>query len=94
MFLEIVNRLRFNIVAERTDIHLGRSLLFHLVKVLWFIRALADIGMILPCCRLTDKVSSRGSRDGRETYQQSLEMFSEISAPGYIKVLEDRMGYL
>jgi hypothetical protein len=30
----------------------------------------------------------------RETYQQSLDMFTEMGAPGYIKVLEERMGDL
>ena len=28
----------------------------------------------------------------RETYQQSLDMFTEMGAPGYIKVLEERLG--
>ena len=27
----------------------------------------------------------------RETYQQSLDMFAEMGAPGYIKVLEERL---
>ena len=27
----------------------------------------------------------------RETYQQSLDMFTEMGAPGYIKVLEERL---
>ena len=30
----------------------------------------------------------------RETYQQSLDMFTEMGAPGYIKVLEERLGDL
>ena len=30
----------------------------------------------------------------RETYQQSLDMFTEMGAPGYIKVLEERLGEL
>jgi len=30
----------------------------------------------------------------RETYQQSLDMFTEMGAPGYIKVLEERLGNL
>jgi hypothetical protein len=30
----------------------------------------------------------------RETYQQSLDMFTEMGALGYIKVLEDRLGDL
>jgi len=30
----------------------------------------------------------------KETYQQSLDMFSEMGAPGYIKVLEERLGDL
>jgi tetratricopeptide (TPR) repeat protein len=30
----------------------------------------------------------------RQTYQQSLDMFTEMAAPGYIKVLEDRLGNL
>ena len=28
----------------------------------------------------------------RETYQQSLDMFTEMGAPGYVKVLEERLG--
>jgi tetratricopeptide (TPR) repeat protein len=28
----------------------------------------------------------------RETYEQSLDMFTEMGAPGYIKVLEERLG--
>jgi tetratricopeptide (TPR) repeat protein len=28
----------------------------------------------------------------RDTYQQSLDMFTEMGAPGYIKVLEERFG--
>ena len=28
----------------------------------------------------------------RKTYQQSLEMFTEMGAPGYIKVLEERLS--
>ncbi len=27
----------------------------------------------------------------RETYQQSLDMFTEMGAPGYIQVLEERL---
>ena len=27
----------------------------------------------------------------RETYQQSLDMFSEMGAPGYVEVLEERL---
>jgi tetratricopeptide (TPR) repeat protein len=30
----------------------------------------------------------------RETYQKSLDMFTEMGAPGYIKVLEERLGNL
>jgi hypothetical protein len=30
----------------------------------------------------------------RETYQQSLEMFTEMGALEYIKVLEERLGDL
>jgi transposase-like protein len=30
----------------------------------------------------------------QETYQQSLDMFTEMGAPGYIKVLEERLGNL
>ena len=30
----------------------------------------------------------------RETYQQSLDMFTEMGAPGYIKVLEERLANL
>ncbi|MCJ7537974.1 MAG: hypothetical protein MUO57_20805, partial [Anaerolineales bacterium] len=30
----------------------------------------------------------------REAYQQSLDMFTEMGAPGYIKVLEERLGEL
>jgi tetratricopeptide (TPR) repeat protein len=30
----------------------------------------------------------------RETYQKSLDMFTEMDAPGYIKVLEERLGEL
>jgi hypothetical protein len=30
----------------------------------------------------------------RETYQQSLDLFTEMGAPGYIKVLEERLGNL
>jgi hypothetical protein len=28
----------------------------------------------------------------QETFQKSLEMFTEMGAPGYIKVLEERLG--
>jgi tetratricopeptide (TPR) repeat protein len=36
-----------------------------------------------------------GDRErARETYQQSLDMFTEMGAPGYIKVLEERLGKL
>jgi hypothetical protein len=30
----------------------------------------------------------------RETYQQSFDMFNEMGAPGYIKVLEERLANL
>jgi tetratricopeptide (TPR) repeat protein len=34
-----------------------------------------------------------GDRErGEQTYRQSLEMFTEMGAPGYIKVLEQRLG--
>ena len=34
-----------------------------------------------------------GDRDrARQTYQLSLEMFTEMGAPGYIKVLEERLA--
>lgn len=30
----------------------------------------------------------------RDIYKQSLDMFTEMGAPGYIKVLEERLGEL
>jgi len=30
----------------------------------------------------------------RQTYQESLEVFTEMGAPGYIRVLEKRLGEL
>jgi hypothetical protein len=36
-----------------------------------------------------------GDQDrAQEPYQQSLNMFTEMGAPGYIKVLEERLGIL
>ncbi len=44
---------------------------------------------------LSDALARRdetGDMDkARETYQQSLDMFTEMGAPGYIKVLEKRL---
>ena len=42
-------------------------------------------------------IAASGRNDlerARETYQQSLDMFTEMGAPGYVKVLEERLGDL
>lgn len=52
-----------------------------------YARRLIDLG---------DALVSRGEpgdpRRAREVYQQALDAFSEMGAPGYVKVLEDRLG--
>jgi len=54
-----------------------------------YARALIDLG---------DSLSGRNEpgdlKRARETYQESLDMFTEMGAPGYIKVLEERLGDL
>ena len=45
--------------------------------------------------RVTEGPPVEGKGDlerARQTYQQSLDMFTEMGAPGYIKVLEERLG--
>ena len=53
---------------------------------LWWARQLIDLG---------DAYLGRNEpgdlEHARETYQQSLDMFTEMGAPGYIKVLEERV---
>jgi class 3 adenylate cyclase/tetratricopeptide (TPR) repeat protein len=52
-------------------------------------RNLVDLGDALVGC------NELGDLDrARETYQQSLDMFTEMGAPGYIKVLEERLANL
>ena len=56
---------------------------------LWWARQLIDLG---------DSLIGRNDpgdlERARETYQQSLDMFIEMGAPGYIKVLEERLARL
>jgi len=53
---------------------------------LWWARQLIDLG---------DAIMGRSEpgdlERARETFQQSLDMFTEMGAPGYIKVLEERL---
>jgi tetratricopeptide (TPR) repeat protein len=52
-----------------------------------FARKLIDLGDVLAA-----RDNPGNLDEAREIYQQSLDMFTEMGAPGYIKVLEERLG--
>ena len=56
---------------------------------LWWARQLIDLGDAYIGLNKPGDM-----KRARETFQQSLDMFTEMGAPGYIKVLEERLGNL
>ncbi len=54
---------------------------------LWWARQLIDLGDAY-----IGRDESGDLERARESYQQSLDMFTEMGAPGYIQVLEQRLG--